>query len=151
MTIKRTLKVKLEEVCNDLWWSSESDYPVEVVWVEGAAIASKKASTAPFSKPSSQAAIRNWLLSNVEKIEDPAELKQVDIEDFFERAIAPKSWHTTEDKAQIAQLRQLKELLERSLQPLQVYRYGKVEVLVYVLGHTPESDIAGVKTCLVET
>ena len=29
---QQSFKAQLEAACDDLWWSSESDYPVEVVW-----------------------------------------------------------------------------------------------------------------------
>ncbi|MEL7331999.1 MAG: nuclease A inhibitor family protein, partial [Cyanobacteria bacterium J06560_2] len=84
-------------------------------------------------------------------VERESALTEVDVDAFFKRSLIPKSWHTTEDKAQLAQLQQLKVLLTESLQHLRVYRYGEVDISVYILGVTPEGKIAGVKTRLVET
>ena len=135
------LKAKLEAACEDLWWSSESDYPVKPVWREESADA---------DAPIATAAVRQMF-----DYASEVDVEVVDIEDFFERATAPKSWHTDEDKAQRDRLQQLKTFLTESLIHLQVYRCGEVEISVYVLGYTGGSTgdrhIAGVKTILVET
>ncbi len=126
------LKAQLETATEDLWWSSESDYPVKVVWQPPAKI--------------NQAMIRRLAGCDQE-----AQIQTVDVEDFFERATTPKSWHTPEDKAQLTQLKALKSLLIDSLTHLEVYRYGAVEITVYVIGTAPDGSIAGVTTTLVET
>ncbi len=130
------LRTSLEAACDDLWWSSESDYPVEVVW-ESVALADRSIE---------QSVVRELF----DHAED-TEIEIVDVEDFFERATAIKSWHTDEDEVQIARLRSLKTLLTDSLTHLQVYRCGAVEIKVYVLGNAPNNIIAGVKTILIET
>ncbi len=130
-----SLKVQLEAACDDLWWSSESDYPVEVIW---------------FAAPAESAGEDQESLV-CELIGCEGEVETVDIEGFFARAIAPKSWHTAEDKAQISQLQQLKTLLQSALSNPKAYRCGEVEVSVHVVGYTPDGNIAGVKTTVVET
>ncbi len=135
-----TLKSKLKTACNDLWWSSESDYPVKVVWNPAAPEGTSADS------PIAVSAVREMF-----GCADDMDVQIVDIEDFFERAIAPKSWHTKEDREECDRLLQLKVLLTNELEHLQVYRCGKVEINVYVLGYTDDRNIAGVKTILVET
>ncbi|MEL6554344.1 MAG: nuclease A inhibitor family protein [Cyanobacteria bacterium J06621_11] len=144
MTSKSQLKSQLEAACYDLWWRSESDYPIEVVWHP--AMPNQDLAESDLAKPETPT-----LLHQIMDIEDDKALAVVDIEDFFAKQLTPKSWHTAEDKAQLNQLQQLKILLSESLEQIQVYRYGTVEVLIYVLGYTLEKDIAGVKTCSVET
>ncbi|MGB3767092.1 MAG: nuclease A inhibitor family protein [Phormidesmis sp.] len=136
-----SLKARLEDACKDLWWSSESDYPVEVVWQPQVE-----------TKDESLDQIDQWVASF--HAEDAIE--KVDLDDFFERATTVKSWHTKEDKDQISRLKQLKDLLTSELSHLQVYRCGEVEVAVYVLGYSDSgrSDgtiLSGVQTILVET
>ncbi len=138
--VANTLKSKLKTACNDLWWSSESDYPVKVVWNPAAP---EGAST---DSPVAASAVREMF-----DCADDVDVQIVDIEDFFERATAPKSWHTQEDREECDRLQQLKALLTNELKHLQVYRCGEVEISVFVLGYTPSGDIAGVKTILVET
>ncbi len=135
MTAHDGLKAQLKAACHDLWWGSESDYPVEVVW---------------FVAPAESAdENQEFLVRELTSCE--GELVAVGVEDFFDRAIAPKSWHTAEDKAQISQLQQLKALLQSALSNLKVYRCGEVEVSVYVVGYAPDGSIAGVTTTVVET
>ncbi len=152
MAADEDLKTQLEEACEGLWWSSESDYPVEVVWDLATAKAADKASDKAADKAPNKA--ESPLPEKVHRllvVENATELTTVDVEDFFARSLTPKSWHTAEDKAQIAQLQQLKTLLVRSLQSLKVYKVGSVEIDVYILGLAPDGTLAGVKTRLVET
>lgn len=139
------LRAKLEAACQDLWWSSESDYPVEAVWRSPNTAVTNTANTdtdEPIAIP-----IVRQLFNYANEIE----IRLVEVEDFFERATTPKSWHTPADKDQLSRLRQLKTLLTSALSRLQVYRCGNVEISVYVLGYTPDKTIAGVKTLLIET
>ena len=156
MAVGKKLKTQLEEACEGLWWSSESDYPVEVVWVSAIAKASEDqvASEDPVAAEDQVAAesvLSTEGVCRVLGIENADELTTVEVKDFFARSLTPKSWHTAEDKAQIAQLQQLKTLLVRSLQSLTVYRVGSVEIDLYILGLTPDGTLSGVKTRLVET
>lgn len=131
------LKAQLEAACDDLWWSSESDYPVEMVWIPATEVPTEAIEASAVRKLFSRA--------------EDAAIEVISIEAFFERATAPKSWHTEADKVQMNRLQALKALLTDSLSNLQVYRWGEVEIRVYVLGNAPDSAIAGVKTTLVET
>jgi Nuclease A inhibitor-like protein len=132
MTTANELKAQIEDAIENLWWSSESDYPVSLVWQPPAEI--------------SVAQVRQ-----LAGCDEDAPIQIVNVNDFFARAIAPQSWHTSDDEAQLAQLKKLKILLTQSLAHLQVYRCGAVEISVYVIGNAPDGSIAGVKTILVET
>lgn len=132
MSVANNLKAQLEAATENLWWSSESDYPVDVVWQPHA--------------ETNEAAVRQ-----LAGCDQNAQIQIVDVEDFFERATTPKSWHTPEEKAQLTQLNALKALLIDSLTHLQVYRCGTVEVTVYVIGTAPDGIMAGVTTTLIET
>lgn len=140
MSVANDLKAQLEAATEDLWWSSESDYPVEVVWQPPLEI------SAEIPAEINEATVRRLTGCN-----ENVQIQLVDIEDFFEQATTPKSWHTCEDKAQLTQLKALKSLLVNSLTHTQVYRCGAVEIKVYVIGTAPDGSIAGVTTTLVET
>lgn len=135
MSVANDLKAQLEAVTKDLWWSSESDYPIEVVW-----------QPAEISAEANEVTVRRLAGCN-----ENAQIQVVDVEDFFKRATMPESWHTPEDKAQLTQLKALKSLLVDSLTHLQVYRCGAVEIAAYVIGTAPDGSIAGVRTTLIET
>lgn len=127
------LETQLEAACDDLWWRSEADCPITVVWQTDAD------------------SISDELIRQIAGCDDDTDIQRVDIEGFFERSLTPKSWHTDEDKAYISRLEHLKTLLTTALSDLQVYRCGEVEVSVLVLGYAPDGRVAGVQTTLVET
>lgn len=129
------LKKRLEDACKDLWWSSEADYPVKVVWQPN--VVGNTDSTA----------IDQWISA----LHESNEIEKVNLNDFFERATTPKSWHTREDKIQLSRLKHLRELLTAELSSLQVYRCGEVEIATYLLGYSTDGILAGVQTVLVET
>lgn len=147
------LRAQLEAACKDLWWSSESDYPVEVVWQEVVwQPANVSLTTEVFTggtdfTEATDDQIRRWVAS----CEPNNSITTVSLADFFKLATTPQSWHTAEDNAQRSQLQQLKDLLEATLTRLQVYRCGEIEVNAYILGVTSQGTLAGVKTTLVET
>lgn len=151
--IAEELKAQLEAACNDLWWSSEADYPVEMVWQaarQGQSDESDEPNEAAEPTEITEAVVLQ-LAGCAAEASEPISVKSVGVESFFEQALAPKPWHTDADKAQIAQLQHLKTLLTNSLKNLQVYRCGEVEITALVLGFAADSIIAGVKTTLVET
>ena len=139
MSVANDLKAQLEAVTEDLWWSSESDYPIKVVW-QPAEISVEI-----------PAEINETTVRRLAGCDEDAQIKVVNVEDFFERVTTPKSWHTPEDKAQVTQFKALKALLVDSLTHLQAYRCGAVEITAYVVGTAPDGSIAGVTTTLVET
>jgi len=129
-------KALLQAACADLWWSSESDCPVEAVWQ-------------PENASIENASTENALIATL--LAEASALTPLTLIDIFAQQVAPQSWDTAEDKAQKARLFQLQELLENNLTHPQVYRYGEVEVTVCILGRTAEGTLAGVRTVSVET
>ncbi|PZO60859.1 MAG: hypothetical protein DCF15_01275 [Phormidesmis priestleyi] len=152
--IAEEFKAQLEAACDDLWWSSEADYPVEMVWQAASQSQSDESDEAAEPTEITEAVVLQLAGCAAEASEPIGvenSVESVEIESFFEQALAPKPWHTAADKAQIAQLQHLKTLLANSLKNLQVYRCGEVEITALVLGFATDSIIAGVKTTLVET
>lgn len=143
---KEGLRERLESACEDLWWSSESDYPVEVVWQPKGAIAPVEIASYNDSLNSATDKVLKWL----DFWSEQGKVEIVGVTEFFERATTPQKWHTKEDKEQLNRLIQLKELLTSELCHLQVYRCDEVEVTAYVLGFSDDA-IAGVRTIIVET
>lgn len=143
MSVANDLRAQLEAVTEDLWWSSENDYPVKVVW-QSAEVSAEIPAEIP-------AEINEVTVRRLAGCNENAQIQIVDVEDFFKRATTPESWHTPEDKAQLTQLKALKSLLVDSLTHLQVYRCGAVEITAYVIGTAPDGSIAGVTTTLIET
>lgn len=135
------LKTQLEAACNDLWWRSEADYPITVVWQ----------SDADVQDSSEGSSLSDALECQLAGCEPDAAVEIVDIKGFFERSLTPKSWHTQDDKARMSRLQHLKTLLATAISDPQVYRCGEVEVTVLILGYAPDGRVAGVRTTIVET
>ncbi|MGB3295899.1 MAG: nuclease A inhibitor family protein [Phormidesmis sp.] len=141
MTSTSELKAQLEAACKDLWWRSEADYPLTVVWQ----------SAADVSAASDGSSLNSELVRQLMSCDDDAEVEEGNVEGFFERSLTPHAWHTDEDKARISRLQHLKTLLTTALVNPQVYRCGEAEVSMSVLGRTSEGHVAGVQTTVVET
>lgn len=148
------LKTKLEAACKDLWWSSEADYPVEVLWHELPALQrlDPQALTATATEAAlSPAVLDPVLICSLAGCAEDTAITARPFDSFFASYLIPKGWHTGEDKQQLKQLDQLQTLLATSLIQPQVYRCGDVEITLLIVGYASDSIVAGVKTCLVET
>lgn len=140
MTLTSALKSQLEAACDDLWWRSEADYPITVVWL----------SAADTPAASDGGSLNGELIRQIMGC-DGADVKVGDVEGFFERSLTPHSWHTDEDTARISRLEHLKTLLTTALVNSKVYRCGEGEISLSVLGRTSDGQVAGIQTTLVET
>jgi len=138
------LKAQLEAACKDLWWSSESDYPVEVVWYE---LSAQQVDGAA----SEDARLDDELVCQIAGCADDTVITSRPFDSVFDKQLTPKGWHTAEDKQQLRQLDQLKTLLAEAFSSPQIYRCGEIEITLCILGFGADGIVAGVKTCVVET
>ncbi|MGD1867700.1 MAG: nuclease A inhibitor family protein [Phormidesmis sp.] len=138
------LKAQLEAACQDLWWSSEADYPVEVVWCELPA-------SQHVENIDRQNSIDKVLIRQIAGCQEDTQIASRPFDTFFDKYLTPKGWHTKEDKQQLKQLEQLKNLITEALLHPQVYRCGDVEITLCVVGYFSGEILAGFKTCVVET
>jgi hypothetical protein len=122
----------LKQATTDLLWSSESDYPFELVtWDRNV----EMTPTALFSK-----------------LEDPkAAIESTTLTDFFAPVLSVEDWYEEEELAQVKRYTDLLHAIESNLFDVQVFRVGEVEIAVYIVGKTPDGDIVGLKTHVVET
>jgi len=70
---------------------------------------------------------------------------------FFKDVITEEDWHNAEEKEEVRKFRQLVLALKKTLKDLKVFKVGKVEADVYIVGRTESGDWAGLKTKVVET
>ena len=133
MPIAQDLIPELEAACKDLLWRSEADYPFEVAAV---------------SIPKASPSINVELLATYP---DATPVAIVSLEKFFAQSIVERSWFDSRELTLVQRYRNLRDLLETTLENLQVYRIGSVEIDVYLLGKTEDDQVIGVKTKVVET
>ncbi len=125
---------QLKQASSGLLFMSESDYPIEVFLWEGV--------TPPVTP--------EIVLQQTSHGQDtPHEV--VDIDSFFSRATTPQDWYEDEEKAVVAKFQKLLEVIKSNLKNPQVYRLGRIEIDVYIIGETQRGNLAGISTQVVET
>jgi len=133
MPTTQNLIPELEAACKDLLWRSEADYPFEVA-------------TLPITKQ--PLSIGRQLLAIYP---DNTPVAIISLETFFAQAVVERSWFDSRELTLVQRYRNLRDLLETTLENPQVYRIGSVEIDVYLLGKTEDDQVIGVKTKVVET
>lgn len=133
MPTTQDLIPELEAACKDLLWRSEADYSFEVA-------------TLPITKQ--PLSIDRQLLAIYP---DNTPVAIISLEQFFAQATVERSWFDSHELTLVQRYRNLRDLLETTLENLQVYRIGSVEIDVYLLGKTEDDRVIGVKTKVVET
>lgn len=89
------------------------------------------------------------LIQIARKIEEKIEEK--DFNEFFEPLIKMQDWFGVEEKQIAERFFKLKELLQQNLHDLKVFRIGKKEIDIYVVGLDKENILRGIQTKAVET
>ncbi len=127
-----TLLETLQQASAGLLYSSESDYPFTVFsW-------------------QIEASTPEQILTQTEHSKNTP-IQTVDFDKFFAPVTQEKDWYGPEEKAAVTKYLQLVKTLKGSLRDIQVYRIGKTELDVYILGQTSTGTLAGLSTKVVET
>ncbi len=122
----------------DLNWPSETDAPFEVLaWTEPSA----KMPTAKFSG--------KQVLEQAH-LDPEMPVETLDLDTFFEPTL-PQSWHSAEEQAIAEQFHDLQTLLHQTLEDIQVFRCGEIEIEIYIVGRSNKSNWIILHTTAVET
>ncbi|WP_373546149.1 nuclease A inhibitor family protein [Chamaesiphon sp.] len=123
---------RLKQATLDLLWSSESDYPFEIVtWKQGI----EMTPTALFSD-----------------IDDAdRSIESMTLTDLFAPVLTVEDWYEAAELKQVDRYTELFHAIESNLAEVQVFRVGEVEIAIYIVGKTSDGDILGLKTHVVET
>ena len=78
-------------------------------------------------------------------------IEEIDFAKMFERLTNIQDWFGDEEKATAAKFAALKNILEKNLKGLKVFKIGKIELDIYFVGLNEQSILAGIKTKAVET
>ena len=78
-------------------------------------------------------------------------VETITVADLFDPFARAEDGASAEDKAEAARYRAIVELLTRELTDLRVFRVGKIDIDVYILGKDPSGAWLGLKTHVVET
>jgi Nuclease A inhibitor-like protein len=124
---------ELKQLTAGLLWMSESDYPFETVLWEGL----------PEISP-------QFLRSLSGEAED-APVEIVSVDEFFRVAMSEESWRTEESRQEAKKYRRLVQTLKDNLDELKVYRVGKINIPVYIVGRDKLGNWLGISSRVVET
>ncbi|XWW45809.1 nuclease A inhibitor family protein [Fibrella sp. USSR17] len=120
----------------DLLYPSESDEPLEAV-----------ETYLRMAEPLTVSHIKDWLM-----LPPSNYVEEITEAEFWEPVITMEEWFDDEEKTKTGQFQKLKETLEVTLTDRQVFRVGKTEIDVYLLGKPKEGEPrVGVKTRVIET
>jgi hypothetical protein len=129
MTAKETTD-RLTTLAKDLLFPSESEYPLEpFTW--------KLATLKP-----------ETILTRSQKPSDTP-IEAIALEDFFAPVVTDEDWFEDEDREIAQRFRDLQAAIA-TLENVQVFKVGTVEIDVYIVGALG-SDLVGLKTTVIET
>jgi hypothetical protein len=133
MPIAKNLIAELERAVDGLLVTSETDAPLHpFLWPK----------PLPFTP---QAVLAAAGMSAETPIEE------VSLERFFAPRVVERTGMSVTEKAMVARFRALQRLLTERLTDIHVYRIGRIEIQVWIVGQTWEGQVAGLTTLVVET
>ncbi|MFN4815886.1 MAG: nuclease A inhibitor family protein [Pseudanabaena sp.] len=129
MTAKEIID-RLSTLSKDLLFPSESEYPLE-----------------PFTWESTSLTPET-ILTRSQKPADTL-IESITLEEFFAPVTTDEDWFEDEDRQVAQRFRDLQAAIA-TLENAQVFRLGKIEIDVYIVGAIGP-DLIGLKTTVIET
>ena len=124
----------LRRLTGDLIFTSETDAPVDVIHGGKVSILS----------------MENVLKQFAEN--RPGEpVQEISPREFFDRLVKIREWYGTEERNRAIRYAELRDLLKDSLRDLKVFRVGRVQIDIYVVGLNKEDELVGIRTKAIET
>lgn len=130
---KNKLLEQLESLTEDLFYTSETDAAIK------AFIGGKAGSVTP-----AEILKQTKTALNAPTIE-------MGFTEFFSNLTEMQDWFGEEETELARKFNALKKFLEQNLKDLKVFKIGKIELEIYVVGLDSENIVAGIKTKAVET
>lgn len=125
-----SVQSNLENAVNGLQMMSESEYPFEYFSTD-------------------DTVIDNALILKLTEKPENTLITTTTLDELLRNMIDPNRGSVSPQQAQ--QYQQMAKTLQETLQNLNVYRVGEVEVDVLIIGLTEEGTAAGMRTKLIET
>jgi hypothetical protein len=127
----------LTEAIADLVWISETDAAFDIIQWPDKILADNVLDAATLGQ---------WLGL-------PADMavETCDMESFFAIATEPQDWHGEEEQAMTRRYQALVKLIRAALNHRQVFRFGTINIEIYILGQTSDQLWLGLHTQAVET
>lgn len=131
--VKNDLAKRIKKATKDLYYISETDSEIS-----------------PFTGGRAASVSKEVLLSQTGNTVN-SEIEERNFEEFFTRLTKIQDWFGDEEKETAQKFSDLKELLQKELKDLKVFKVGKIELDVYVVGLDAEGVLTGIKMKAVET
>lgn len=80
-----------------------------------------------------------------------APVEERDFEEFFKRLTSLQEWFGDEEIENANRFAKLKEILQKNLKDIKVFKIGTVEINIYIVGLDQQNILTGVQTKAVET
>lgn len=125
----------LKDATNGMLLISEVDYPFEVFMWPG----------------SSKISVSTENIHRLTKLSDDKAVEECDLEFLFRHVMVEKSWQNEEEILLTKRFQKLYGLLKSNLTDIKVFRLGRIEISVYIIGRTPSGELAGLSTQQFET
>lgn len=130
---KNELAKQIEKTAEGLYYISETD-----------------AEIFPFVGGKAEAVTAGEVLKQTKSASDAA-VEERNANEIFARLTEIQDWFGEEEIAVAEKFAELQKLLEQNLKDLRVFKIGKIELDIYIVGLDAESNLMGVKTKAVET
>ncbi len=104
----------------------------------------------PFIGQHAQSVSREVILAQTKNAPD-SPVEERTFTEFFVRLIEIQDWFGEEETKTAEKYLVLKNFLEKNLRDLKVYKIGKVQIDIYVIGLDAQNRLTGIKTKAVET
>ncbi len=104
----------------------------------------------PFAGAQTDSVTKEALIAQIGKdVDIPVEER--DFKEFFNNLTEMQDWFGDEEKQTARKFSKLRDLLQKNLKDLKVFKIGKIELDVYVVGLDAKGILTGIKTKAVET
>lgn len=125
----------LQTAIAHLQWVSESEYPFETFYWSGQVVSE----------------LTDKKLLELTQHPTGTNVETQDLDSFFEFVTQPQDWYGDEEIETMKKYQQLVATLKQYLSDLKVHQVGEIELDIYVVGQTPDKNLAGLVTKAIET
>lgn len=130
---KNKLFEQIKQISEGLYYISETDAEIK-----------------PFAGEKAEAVSKEEILRQTGKEKDTS-IEERDFTEFFAYLTEIQDWFGDEEKETAERFGKLKDLLEKNLKDLKVFKVGEIELDIYIVGLNEENRLMGVQTKAVET
>ncbi|HQU84343.1 MAG TPA: nuclease A inhibitor family protein [Pyrinomonadaceae bacterium] len=130
---EKSFEDQIKSLCEGLYYISETD-----------------AEIFPFSGTKAENVTAEELLKQTGNLPD-APVEERGFDEMFVRLTKLQDWFGDEEKATAAKFSAIKELLEKSLKDLKVFKIGRINIDIYFVGLDADGNLKGIQTKAIET